>query len=304
MYDLPDLNRFVEVRPGLYRCTIIWPVSRGIDIPVSTFLVRGDSLEQGSDPAHDWLLVDSGAPMQIDGLLKAIDEVLTHEKDSLRYICITHGHLDHTAAAPALLEKYPECKVVIHEDEKPFICEGVSFRTVTSDTWTFTMLKHFSHESHVKLPQDRTITLRDGASWEFEHVLKFVETHGHTPGKRIQMEGNKREGCINVLMILQFGFFFCAGSASYLHVPSRSIMVGDAIMNIASMPFWSMIPCISGPLAMSTCHWGNAMKAIDKLLTLKDEVDTVFPAHDYSADGIHIDQVHEFHRPTILQAKQ
>ncbi|KAG0242237.1 beta-lactamase-like protein [Mortierella sp. GBAus27b] len=269
MYDLPDLNRFVEVRPGLYRCTIIWTISRGLDIPVSTFLVRGDSLEQGADPAHDWLLIDSGAPLQVEGLLNAIDGVLTHEKDSLRYVCITHAHLDHTAAAPALLEKYPGCKVVIHEEERPFICNGVSFRTVTSDTWSFTMLKHFSHESDVKLPEDRTVTLRDGDKWEFEHVLKFVATQGHTPG-----------------------------SASYLHIPSRSIMVGDAVMNIASMPFWSKIPCISGPLAMSTCHWGNAMKAIDKILALRDEVDTVFPAHDYSADGIHIDRVHEFHKPT------
>jgi hypothetical protein len=74
-------------------------------------------------------------------------------------------------------------------------------------------------------------------------------------------------------------------------------MVGDAIMNIAAYPMLSKIPCISGPLAMSTCHWGNAMKAIEKITTLKDEVDTVFPAHDYNPDGIHIQKVHEFHFP-------
>ncbi|KAK3829807.1 MAG: beta-lactamase-like protein [Linnemannia elongata] len=261
MYDLPDLDRFVEVRPGLYRCTIIWPVAPGVAVPVSTFLVKGDI-------PHDWVLIDSGAPMQVDTLLKAIDQVLTHEKDSIRYICITHAHIDHTGAAPALLEKYPGSKVVIHEDEKPFICDGKSFRSCTSDTWTFTLLKHFSHESNVKLPHDRTLTLRDGDKWEFEHVLKLVETQGHTPG-----------------------------SVSYLHIPSRSIMVGDAIMNIAAYPMLSKIPCISGPLAMSTCHWGNAMKAIEKITTLKEDVDTVFPAHDYNPDGIHIQKVHEFHFP-------
>ncbi|KAI1316678.1 hypothetical protein EDD11_009634 [Mortierella claussenii] len=272
MYDLPDLERFVEVRPGLFRCTIIWQISVAVSVPVATFLIRGDSLEEGADPAHDWLLVDSGAPLQVERLLKAIDNVLTHEKDRLRYICITHGHLDHTAAATALLEKYPESKVVIHADEMPFLCHGKSFRTLTSDTWSFTLLKHFSHESDVRLPDDRTITLRDGDEFEFEHVLKFVETPGHTPG-----------------------------SASFIHIPSRSIMVGDAIMNIAALPLWSKIPCISGPLAMSTCHWGNAMKAIDKILTLKDKVDTVFPAHDYSAEGVHIDKVHEFHNPCTVK---
>ncbi|CAO3564038.1 unnamed protein product [Mortierella alpina] len=272
MHDLPDLNKFVEVRPGLWRCTIIWQVSVGVQVPVATFLVRGDSLEQGSDPAHDWLLVDSGAPMQVDTLLKAMDQVLTHEKDQLRFICITHAHIDHTGATPALLEKYPEAKVVIHEEEKPFICDGKSFRSCTSDTWTFSLLKHFSHEADVRIPHERTVTLRDGDQWEFEHVLKFVETPGHTPG-----------------------------SASYLHIPTRSIMVGDAVMNIASMPLWSKIPCISGPLVMSTCHWGNAMKAIDKILSLKDDVDTIFPAHDYNVEGLHIDHVHEFHNPSSRQ---
>lgn len=182
MHDLPDLNRYVEVRPGLFRCTIIWPVAPGVAVPVSTFLVKGNPVTSGPQPAHEWLLIDSGDPTQPEKLLKAISEVLTHEKDTIRYICITHGHLDHTGAAPALLEKYPEAKAVIHAEEKPFICEGKSFRTVTSDTWTFTLLKHFSHESTVKLPEDRVITLRDGDKWEFDHVLKFVETHGHTPG--------------------------------------------------------------------------------------------------------------------------
>ncbi|KFH66164.1 hypothetical protein MVEG_08265 [Podila verticillata NRRL 6337] len=36
---------------------------------------------------------------------------------------------------------------------------------------------------------------------------------------------------------------------------------------------------VSGPMPASTCHWGNAMKAIDKILSLDDRVDTVFPAH-------------------------
>ncbi|KAG0328199.1 hypothetical protein BGZ99_005865 [Dissophora globulifera] len=271
MFDLPDLERFVELRPGLFRCTIIWPVAIGVQVPVATFLIRGDSLDQGADPAHDWILIDSGAPMQVERLLAAIDAVLTHEKDTLRYVCITHGHIDHTGAVPALLEKYPQSKVVIHKEEKPYVCDGRSFRSVTSDTWTFTLLKHFSHEAEVQFPPDRTVTLCEGDEWEFEHVLKFVETPGHTPG-----------------------------SASYIHIPTRSIMVGDAVMNIAANPMWSKIPCISGPLAMSTCHWGNAMKAIDKILTFRDKVDTVFPAHDYSADGVHIDKVHEFHKPSNL----
>ncbi|KAF9416530.1 hypothetical protein BGZ94_010197 [Podila epigama] len=270
MYDLPDLERFVEVRPGLFRCTIVWPIGL-IDVPVSTFLIRGgarDKTEQG----YDWILIDSGAPMQVETLLKAIDAVLTHANDTLRYICITHAHIDHTGATLALLDKYPDSKVVMHVEEKPFLCDGRSFKTCRGDTWTFTILKTFSHEANVCVPENRIVTLRDGDAWEFGHVLKIVETQGHTPG-----------------------------SASYLHIPTRSMMVGDAVMNIASNPLWSKIACVSGPLAMSTCHWGDAMKSIDKIISFKDQVDTIFPAHDYNPDGVHIDKVHEFHSPGTCQ---
>ncbi|KAF9909469.1 hypothetical protein BX616_011161 [Lobosporangium transversale] len=272
MYNLPDFERFVEVRPGLFRCTIVWPIAIGVQVPVATFLIRGDPVEPGStDSSHDWLLIDSGAPMQAQTLLTAIERVLTHEKDKLRYICITHAHIDHTGAIPALLEKYPEAKVVIHKDEKPYICDGVSLRTCAGDTWSFTLFKHFSHESLVKVSEDRTIALGDGDQFEFDHVLKLVETRGHTPG-----------------------------SASYIHIPSRSIMVGDAVMNIAAYPMLSKIPCVSGPLAVSTTCWSDALRSIDKILTLKDKIDTVFPAHDYNVDGIHIDKVHEFRKCSSL----
>ncbi|KAG0233460.1 hypothetical protein BGW42_007417 [Actinomortierella wolfii] len=244
--SLPDFERFAEVRPGLFRCTLIWPIG-GLDIPVATFLVRGSN-------EHDWVLVDAGAPVHADKLMAALESFLTHEKDTIKYIAITHAHIDHTAAIPLLLEKYPDSKVLFHVEEKPYLCHGHSLKSVAGDTWTFTILKRFGHEAIVVVPEDRAITLRHGDSWEFEHVLRLVETPGHTP-------------------------------------------VGDALMHCITSPFGQALPCVSGPLAMSTCHWGNAMKAIDNILEMRNEVDNVFPAHDYSKDGVPIQHVHDFHRP-------
>lgn len=79
------------------------------------------------------------------------------------------------------------------------------------------------------------------------------------------------------------------GSASFIHVPSRSVMVGDAVMNY---------PNVSGPTSASTCHWDNTMKAIGKILSLDDRVDTVFPAHDVGQSGVHITKIRDFHRPS------
>ncbi|KAF9161206.1 hypothetical protein DFQ27_003514 [Actinomortierella ambigua] len=259
---LPDFERFAEVRPGLFRCTLIWPIG-GLEIPVATFLVRSNT-----NP-HDWVLIDAGAPVHIDKLMVALAQFLDHTNDTIKYIAVTHAHLDHTAAIPLLLGKYPECKVLFHAEEKPFMCHGHSFKTCSGDTWTFTLLKRFGHDSTVVVPEDRSLTLRHGDPWEFDHILRLVETPGHTPG-----------------------------SSSYLHVPTRSLMVGDALMHCITSPMGQALPCISGPLAMSTCHWGDAMKAIDIILETKDDVDNVFPAHDFSKNGIPIQNIHDFHHPS------
>ncbi|ORX97466.1 Metallo-hydrolase/oxidoreductase [Basidiobolus meristosporus CBS 931.73] len=233
-----------------------------VHVPVGSFLVR--CVDPAGLPTHDWILVDSGEASQVPRLLKAIDGLLSHEEDRVRYVCLTHGHLDHTAATPAVLERFPGCQVVLHPEEIPFVCEGKPFGSCPGDTWAFKLLKRFSHEATVRVPRERVLPLKDGERWEYEHIIRLVETPGHTPG-----------------------------SASYLHVPSRSLLVGDAVMNIVGP--MAKRPGISGPMAMSTCHWGDAMKAITKITQLHEQVDNVFPAHDYSPKGVHISKIQSFH---------
>ncbi|KAF9337524.1 hypothetical protein BG006_004350 [Podila minutissima] len=236
-----DLNRFVEVREGLHLhcCTTVWNTEWGYiaRLPVSAFLVRHKT------KPHDWALIDTCAPNEFSILMNAIHEFLTHAQDRIRYICITHAHYDHTGGVRALLDRYPDSKVVIHVEEKPFACDG-----------------HYLHKANVRVPYDRTITLRDGDQWEFEDVLEFVETSGHTPG-----------------------------STSFIHLSSKSVMVGNAVMNYLN---------VSGPTPASTWHWGDAMKAIDKILSLEDRVEIVFPAHDVGQSGVHITRVRDFRRPS------
>lgn len=43
---------------------------------------------------------------------------------------------------------------------------------------------------------------------------------------------------------------------------------------------------------------GNAMKAIDKILSRDDRVVTVFPSRDVGQSGIHIAKVRDFHCPS------
>ncbi|KAF9371987.1 hypothetical protein CPB97_001546, partial [Podila verticillata] len=231
---LNNLNKFLENRSGLYRCTTIWSIGGGYvaQVPVSAFLVRHDTIP------HDWALIDTCAPDEYSIFVNAIDEDLVHAQDSTRYICITHAHYDYSGGIHALLDKYPESKVVVPVEEKPFVCDGHQFKKIL----LFKLSIDYLHEVKVRVPADRTVALLDRDHWEFGHVLEFVETPGHT-----------------------------LDSASFIHVPSRSIMVGDTAKNYSN---------VSGLMPASTCHWGNAMKAVDKILSLDDRVDTVFPAHD------------------------
>ncbi|KAF9315982.1 hypothetical protein BG003_002442 [Podila horticola] len=229
-----EIEKIYPVRSGLYRCTTVWSIGSGYvaQVPVSAFLVRHDN-----NP-YDWSLIDTCGPDESSILVNAIDELLTRTQDRIR-------------------------KVVVHVEEKPFVCDGRQLKSCSGDTWTFTLLKvpmDYLHEAKVRAPSDRTVTLRDGDHWEFGYVLEFVETPGHTPG-----------------------------SASFIHVPSRSLMVGDAVMNYPKR----LRTHTSIDLSL-----GNAMKAIDKILSRDDRVVTVFPSRDVGQSGIHIAKVRDFHCPS------
>jgi hypothetical protein len=81
------------------------------------------------------------------------------------------------------------------------------------------------------------------------------------------------------------------GSISFIHVRSRSIMIGDASKNHM---FLSKAPCLSYPVSVGTCHMGTAIQSMDKIISLKDQVDTIFPAHDYNPDGVTVEEMQAF----------
>ncbi|KAF9171815.1 hypothetical protein BGX21_004882 [Mortierella sp. AD011] len=256
---VPDQDQYVEIRPGLFRCTTILTFGF-VALPIATFLIKGNPIP-GEPEAHEWLMVDAGAPPHTENIVKNVKEVLKHPKDTLKYVCITHAHLDHTGASIALLDQYPGCKVVAHPEEKPFLCDGKSFKSCAGDTWVFTVMKHLSAPSKIRIPEDKMLLLREGEEWEYSHVVKVIETHGHTPG-----------------------------SISLIHISSRCIMIGDASKNHM---FLSKEPHLTYPLAPGTCHMGNAIKSLDKIISLKEQVDTILPAHDYNPEGITIAELQE-----------
>ncbi|KAF9538045.1 hypothetical protein EC957_007279 [Mortierella hygrophila] len=258
---LPDQNEFLELRPGLFRCTFVLTFGP-VGLPIATFLIRGNSITATDDKAHEWIMIDAGAPPHAAQILAAVERVLSHPQDTLKYLCITHAHLDHTGTTPLLLERYPTSKVIAHPEERPFLCEGKGYNSCAGDTWVFNVMKHLALASKVRIPVERMLWVREGEEWEYDGLVKVIETHGHTPG-----------------------------SISFIHIPSRSIMIGDASKNHA---FLSKQPGLSYPLSTGTCQMGTAIKSMDKIISLKDQIDTIFPAHDYNHEGVTVEEMEVF----------
>lgn len=129
---LSDQDQFIEIRPGLFRCTIIMTIGF-LALPIATFLIKGNPIP-GEPEAHEWIMIDAGAPPQVEKLVENIKQVLKHPKDTIKYLGITHAHNDHTGATLEILDAFPGSKVIGHPEEKPFLCDGKPFKSCTGDT--------------------------------------------------------------------------------------------------------------------------------------------------------------------------
>jgi glyoxylase-like metal-dependent hydrolase (beta-lactamase superfamily II) len=67
-------------------------------------------------------LVESGPASTAVSLLEALDEIGFHPED-LKYILLTHVHLDHGGASGALVEHFPNAYVVAHQRGIPHLVD-------------------------------------------------------------------------------------------------------------------------------------------------------------------------------------
>ncbi|KAJ3272291.1 hypothetical protein HDV01_005830 [Terramyces sp. JEL0728] len=187
-----------------------------------------------------WSLVDAGYDSHTTQLVQDIKSHIG--ADTLTNIFITHGHLDHIAAIPLLITEYPKVKVMANEKEFVYLTGEKKYNKDSGDTLLFNATKLFHHGSQVKVPAEYLSPVADNDS---VGGLVCITTHGHT-----------------------------LGSMSYLHAESKSVMVGDSLMNYT--PFASCPSC--SIFGMTTCCMEDAKKSVEKILGL--DAETVFPAHD------------------------
>lgn len=112
-------------------------------------------------------LIDTGTGFQIDATIKSIDKVLDGRK--LDYVIITHRHYDHVGGLAGILSKY-SCEAIAGE------LDAIPLRKGDSES---TMGVKFGGS----IPEMNVTGVTDGDVIDLGgHVLRIIETPGHTEG--------------------------------------------------------------------------------------------------------------------------
>lgn len=131
---------------------------------------------------NNYLLIDSDTKEAIlidcTQESKAIDDAINEFDAKLKYILLTHGHFDHVLGVNDFKLRYPDCKVLIHADEKDLMANIKSFAR------NF-MLGEFEVQKVDEY-------INDGDIFKFgENEIKVIHTPGHTKGGVCYLIGDK-----------------------------------------------------------------------------------------------------------------
>lgn len=159
----PPQATFTQVTPHIHKLDLPFFGGR---LPVGVFLVRDDA-------ANGWILVDAGAPGFIDNVLDQVKKVTGGQLPHT--LVLTHGHLDHAAAAQAVREKW-KIPVAAGRDEIPYLIGPAAYASIPAKSPIYRVIQMSPPPlvgRNVQMPLDEGMRL-DG--------LEVFHVPGHAPG--------------------------------------------------------------------------------------------------------------------------
>ena len=122
--------------------------------------------------------VDVGSNFSIPRLLTALDS-LGIARDQVRYVCITHVHLDHAGGAGQIMQDLPRATLVVHpRGTRHMIDPGDLYEGARQVYGTETMKAHYGEL--IPVPADRIREVNNGDTLTLgNRTLTFLDTPGH-----------------------------------------------------------------------------------------------------------------------------
>lgn len=153
-----------EIAPGL------WHVHLGDHVPLgplSGYLVSGAAAA----------VVEAGPPESAARTLEAL-RVAGIRRPDVRWILVTHVHLDHAGAAGRLLGELPNARVGVHPRGVDHLVEPKRLADAAQAAWG---VRFDSSTAPLPVPKDRIVALEDGQRLDLGagRLLKVVYTPGH-----------------------------------------------------------------------------------------------------------------------------
>jgi glyoxylase-like metal-dependent hydrolase (beta-lactamase superfamily II) len=140
----------------------------------STLMVASHLIVDNDEAAF----VDVGSNFSIPILLAALDELGIARKQ-VRYVCVTHVHLDHAGGAGQIMQDLPAATLVVHpRGARHMIDPSALYEGARQVYGTETMKKH--HGTLIPVAEDRILEVHDGDTLRLgNRTLSFLDTPGH-----------------------------------------------------------------------------------------------------------------------------
>lgn len=156
------------------------PIDLGFGISLIDVCDLGKENRTGTYVLHEeeLTLIETSASPSIPYLLKGL-KALEIDPVEIKYIIVTHIHLDHAGGAGLLLEKCPNAQIIVHPKGKRHLSDPS--RLIQGARAVYG--EQFDELFHpiLPIPEDRLVVKDDGETLAIgpNRILTFLDTPGH-----------------------------------------------------------------------------------------------------------------------------